>query len=186
MGEEILTIEPKLLKEFDYQKLNIQQQIIYNGSIDLCRLFVEKYNFDVNAHFPDGSTPLTHAIYYKNMNMYKELLSLGASPAVTDRITKHSTLHEACKVEWPEGICELVSKFPDMLNWKKDDGETPLSLVITGDKLEAMKAIYDCLKQNSIEMEILDKNYLIQLATSKQASKILEWAKAIEVISVLN
>ena len=159
---------------------NLLQQVINQESPYLCRLLVEKYNFDVNAQCPDGSTPLTHAIFYKDMKIYKELLSFGASPAVTEKNTKHSTLHEACQVFWPEGICELVSNFPEMLNWKNDKDVSPLSLVIAGDKLEAMKTIYDCLKQNSIEMEILDKNYLIELATSKQASTILEWAKTIE------
>ena len=86
----------------------------------------------------------------------------------------------ACQKAWPEGICELVSKFPEMLNWKNNKGVTPLSMVITLDDVEAMKTIYGCLKQNSIEMEILDKNYLVELANSNKASKILEWAKTIE------
>ena len=178
LAEEILTIQPKLAEEIHLRDMNLLQQVINQESPYLCRLLVEKYNFDVNAQCPDGSTPLIDAIYCKNMDILKELLSLGASPAVTDR-DKNSTLHMACQEEWPEGICELVSKFPEMLNWKNNKGVTPLSMVITLDDVEAMKTIYDCLKQNSIEMNILDKNYLIELATSKQASKILEWAKTI-------
>ena len=181
--EEILAIQPKLVNEIDSEDLNLLQFVIFHGSTYLCRLLVEKYNFNVNAHFRDGSTPLTHAIFCKNMKSYKQLLSLGASPAVTEK-DKNSTLHIACQEEWPEGICELVSKFPDMLNWNNDDGDTPLSLVITEDDLGTMKTIYDCLKQHSIEMEFLNKNYLVKLANCNKASKILEWAKLLNSDSI--
>ena len=52
--EEILTIEPKLVREIDSRKMNLLQQVIYNGSIHLFRLLVEKYKFDVNEHFQNG------------------------------------------------------------------------------------------------------------------------------------
>ena len=177
--EEILTIEPKLVREIDSRNMNMLQLVIFQGSTYLCRLLVEKYNFDVNAQFLDGSPPLIEAIFYQHIDIYKELLSLGASPAVTDR-DKNSTLHMACQKAWPEGICELVSKFPEMLTWKNNKGINPMSFILISDDLETMKTIYDCLKQNSIETEFLNKNYLVRLAYRNKASKILEWAKTIE------
>lgn len=67
-------------------KVNLQEELqwsplhyaAFNGHIELAKELVQKYNADINARSPNGSTPLMFAVYENQTQMAEELLNLGA------------------------------------------------------------------------------------------------------------
>lgn len=52
----------------------------YNGSLDLVKLFAEKYKADLNSAAGNGETPLIAAVKRNHIHIVRYLLEKGANP----------------------------------------------------------------------------------------------------------
>ena len=174
--EEMLEIEPELINSEDKEGLSFFEQVISSKSPFLCRVLVEKHQVDINKQFQTGWTPLTMAVHLKQKEVFEQLLSLGASPTVT-AFDNWSCIHEACKLDWPLVIKEILPKYPQMLKKCDNKGFNPLTVIMAKDSLNALKAVYDCYEPSSLPTDLRDKNKLAPLAIRWKAGKILSWLK---------
>ena len=117
----------------------------------------EEYNkFTVRSYNINGATPLSFAVFYRDMGIIQYLL---------DNINDESVLlHRdedgwnafayACAVGTLDIIKALIQKYPDFVNWKNDFGENGLHMA----SLYGNISVLDYLV-NDLKMDINSTNY---------------------------
>ena len=169
--EELWQMKPELVHSC-WSNWSMLQLAIEANSDHLCRVLIQKYDVDVNQQFPDGSTPLIHAIRLKSQKAFDELISLGSSAEITGK-GQNNCMHMACKVDWPHAINKIFPRYPGMVNCKNVHGVSPLNYILSFESLNALQAIAKCSRYGHVQVSYLEK--LKKLAKAKKAKKVVAW-----------
>ena len=96
-----------------------------NGNLDLCKMLLEKYDFDIHMKDDRGATPLHFCALSGNQELFNFFVRMGSDVFMK---TNHSNtcLHIAAQ-ENHFSICKgLLENYSFNVNMKNDKGATPL------------------------------------------------------------
>ena len=178
--EEIWKKEPKLVETLDWQNKNMLQLAALCESPHICRVLVKEYKQDLDVVHDKKDTALVISIKKKNIELFNELVTLGASPLTLGKRNRSAFL-EACRRNWPEAIRVLLPLCPGILKEKIGNRYSPLELAVFCNSVEAIETIYKCAKRSEIPAEFQNKQHLIDLATNRSSDKVLKWLQTAEI-----
>ena len=169
--EDILQKEPKLVNTKDSQNYTVLELAIVGDYPNLYQFLIDR--FGKSAQIRNQFTTSTMAVRLKRKRVFEKILILYKT-AFPD-----ACVHVACEVDWPDAIQAMSNKnslrFSELLKVGDSSGNTPLSLAITNDSVNALKVIYDCCKLTILPATFQTKEQLQNLAREKKANKILSW-----------
>src|SRR4051812_36726721 len=100
-SQEDTTVAVILISELDYSvatKDNTGRTPLhtaaYYGNVKMVRLLVERFDASTSAKDDDGKTPLAIAVSYKQHDVTKWLVSIGANVNISDK-QEWTSLHDA-------------------------------------------------------------------------------------------
>lgn len=146
---DLLLSEEATLEMENQNGYNLLHYAVRTCNVQTLEILLRKLKFDTYSN--DGSTPLSLAILYKNMDvarfLLKKMIALGSNT--------EKCLQFACEIGDFDVITELMKENPD-LNKANDEGDTSLALALKNVNPEVAKLL---IASDANVFTINDKGY---------------------------